>query len=498
MSEAGRFDLYRYAVADNRDEYRALLRAFTSTLLTDLSASEAVALLAEDGITLTVDEVTARCEQLETWGNLVRSVRDAHVSTVAEYLRSRSRYQVSKLGGRVHRQVEDIAATADGAREVARELLGGIVDTLHRISTRLDGDDVDVDALAADVTTVFNNQSLFQDSVRDFYAYLHQVLARYDLAGSEYATFKSLLFDYVDLISADVARHSPAVSAALAAVTERRSRLIDALASLPGLVTAGTGSVERLPGRTADDWDRLTAWYDQSTGRSGPDQLRAAAQQALGQLLANAKRMLAASGTGVSRRADLLRLARWMHDADTDTAHRLFNAAFGAYPARHLMLGPDQIDPRTPVTGTWWTTSTVEVPVSLRERGDRAAIGRTSTVPNPAAERAAVEAEAEAEAEALGVAVAELVAVGTLTRSRLTPAARDVVLDQLSTILALHQGQLTGPVTVTDPGLHVALVATPADRDTVITSPDGTLTIHGLELEIHPLDASDDQSEVTA
>jgi uncharacterized protein (TIGR02677 family) len=498
MTDAGRFDLYRYAVADNRDEYRALLRAFTSTLLTDLSASEAVALLTGQGITLTVDEVTARCEQLESWGNLVRSVRDSHVATVAEYLRSRSRYQVSKLGGRVHRQVEDVAATADGAREVARELLGGIADTLGRIRARVDTPNVDPEALAADVTTVFNNQALFQDSVRDFYAYLHQVLARYDLAGSEYATFKTLLLDYVDLISADVARHSPAVTAALDAVNARRDALLAALASLPGLDTAGAGTVERLPGRTAEDWDRLTAWYDQSTGRSGPDQLRSAAQQALGQLLANAKRMLAASGTGVSRRADLLRLARWMHTADTDTAHRLFNAAFGAYPARHLLLGPDQIDPRTPVTGSWWSTGTVEVPVSLRERGDRAAIGRTSPVPNPAAERAAVEAEAAEEAAALAVAVAELVAVGGLTHARLTPAARDVVLDQLAAVLALHQGALHAPVTVADPALGLTLVVSPSEHDTVVTSPDGTLTVHGLELHVHPFEASDGQAEVTA
>ncbi len=40
--------------------------------------------------------------------------------------------------------------------------------------------------LAADVITVFFSQQLFTDSVRDFYAYLHQVLSRYDLVGEEY------------------------------------------------------------------------------------------------------------------------------------------------------------------------------------------------------------------------------------------------------------------------------------------------------------------------
>jgi hypothetical protein len=35
---------------------------------------------------------------------------------------------------------------------------------------------------AGEVTTVFSNQRLFTDSVRDFYAYLAGILSRYDLA----------------------------------------------------------------------------------------------------------------------------------------------------------------------------------------------------------------------------------------------------------------------------------------------------------------------------
>lgn len=56
--------------------------------------------------------------------------------------------QTSKLGGRVHRQVDEILRASDGAREVARELLGGTVTTLERILFRLDGaGTTDADAL---------------------------------------------------------------------------------------------------------------------------------------------------------------------------------------------------------------------------------------------------------------------------------------------------------------------------------------------------------------
>jgi hypothetical protein len=53
------------------------------------------------------------------------------VASVTEYRWSRSRFQVSKLGGRVHRQVEEVLH-AGKVREIARELLGSSVATLHR------------------------------------------------------------------------------------------------------------------------------------------------------------------------------------------------------------------------------------------------------------------------------------------------------------------------------------------------------------------------------
>jgi Protein of unknown function (DUF2397) len=67
---------------------------------------------------------------------------------VAEYIRSRSRYQVPKLGGRLHREAVAILHASDGAREVARELLGQIVLSLERILAILDQGQIDAEALA--------------------------------------------------------------------------------------------------------------------------------------------------------------------------------------------------------------------------------------------------------------------------------------------------------------------------------------------------------------
>ncbi|MCX4975015.1 DUF2397 family protein [Streptomyces sp. NBC_00620] len=49
------------------------------------------------------------------------------------------------------------------------------------------------------ISTLFAQFAEFAESIRDFYAYLGQVLARYDLDGAEYQGFKELLLDYSDL-----------------------------------------------------------------------------------------------------------------------------------------------------------------------------------------------------------------------------------------------------------------------------------------------------------
>ncbi len=489
--DGSRHALFRYLTADETADYLAIMDLFSATLLTDLSAAEVATQLAERGLAIGRDVAEARCRQLVTWGNLVPSVRDAKVSTVAEYIRSRSRYQVSKLGGRVHREAVAILHASDGAREVARELLGQIVQSLDRILAMLDpGEpdrdelgrheigrrDIDADALAGEVTTVFGNQRLFTDSIRDFYAYLAGILSRYDLGGEEYAQFKELLLVYIDLITADVNRHAPAVSHRIGLVLKLIDPLLETLARLPGLTLPDGTPVERAQGRTRPDWEELAYWYD-AHGASGPEQLRAAAGQALGQLITNAKRLLDSSGTGFSRRADFLRLARWFSAADDEGAHRLYAAAFGAYPSRHLLFGPEEPDPRVGPTTSWWDSDPVHVPVSLRERGDRAMRGRSSRVPDPTADRLRLIAEAQREAEQRQAAAAELALTGSLHGAHISPAARNLLLDLVAELLARHREETVDH----DVGLRLRAVPGP---DTVVTSPDGTTTFVGLSLEV--------------
>ncbi|BCY13426.1 DUF2397 domain-containing protein [Actinoplanes sp. L3-i22] len=480
--------LFSYLTADAADDYIAIMRLFSGTLLNDLSAAEVAAQLADRGVALDPDQAEDRCKQLVAWGNLVRSVRETRVPTVAAYHRSRSRFQVSKLGGRLHREAEEILRAVDGVQEVARELLARIVESLGQI-LRQAADvhrPVDSEALAGAVTSVFTDHRVFTESVTDFYAYLAGVLTRYDLASEEYAQFKDLLLDYVDLIGADVNRNAPEIRRRLLLLLELIDPVLDNLPTAAALEN-GLVAVERLPGRTRVEWEQLAVWYGAGEVASGPDQLRAAARQALGQLIINARRMLTASGTGLSRRADLLKLASWFRAADSDTAHRLYDAAFGSYPARHLLIGPEEADPSAGPNTSWWDSTPVDVPVSLRERGDRTPRGRNARVPDPGADAQHLLERARRRSEARRAAAAELIAAGTLHRSRLSRAARELLLDKLSGLVAAVS--LAGTAAEDrDHDLDLLLRATPAGgAATIITGDDGTVTIQDVLLAAMPL-----------
>ncbi|MEJ3750583.1 DUF2397 domain-containing protein [Actinomycetes bacterium KLBMP 9797] len=491
--------LFSYLTADVADDYLAIMRLFTGTLVADLSAAEVAAQLAEHGLSRDQETVESRCQQLVVWGNLVRSVRETRVPTVAAYHRSRSRYQVSKLGGRLHREAEEILRAVDGAREVARELLARIVESLNQILQQVGNVNrpIDPETLAGAVTGVFNDHQMFTESVTDFYAYLAGVLTRYDLAGEEYAQFKGLLLDYVDLISADVNRNAPEILERLLVLLKLIDRVLDNLPVMPALA-GEVLAVERLPGRARSDWEQLAHWYGAGDARSGPDQLRAAARQALGQLITNARRMLTASGTGLSRRADLLKLAAWFHAADSETAHRLYDAAFGCYPARHLLIGPEEPDVWAGPGTSWWDSPPVDVPVSLRERGDRAARGRSSRVPDPGAQTQRLLELARRQNEARRAAASELVAAGSLHRSRLSRAARELLLHKLSGLFAtvsIRREMVEQPDV--DLGLVLRAIPTPG-KTTVVTGDDGTVTIHDVTLVALPLGVVSDDSGLVA
>jgi uncharacterized protein (TIGR02677 family) len=484
----------------NHRTYLAIMRLFTSTLLADLSAGEVAAALAgaeRDGLVdegeSQIDVVIPRLRQLVDWGNLVLGRRETVASSIAEFQQGSMRYQVSKLAVRVQRDVDELLRVPEGAREVSRELLpaierglGQLGGTLGQASATRVRDPGSVGArrsreiLAEQVTTLFLQHAELAATVRDFYAYLGQVLTRNHLAPDEIAGFRDLLVEYIQLVVEDVLRYTPTIAATLANLAGGRAEMLDLLGASEQLGTA----VERARGRTRADWAELTDWFVDRPG--SPSQVTAqrdATARAIGTLLANVKRATSGGGLLPSRRAELLKLAGWFHACSPERAHAVYAATFGLFSARNLLPAPehDGDDERTP----WRDGPVLDISVSVRSRGDRGARGRPARILDDPIGRESLLAQARYADQRRRAAAAELAAAaGDLERAELSQDALAALCELLT--LAMAQREHTRDSgAAADPVRGLKLTVTPTvGHTTRIRSATGTLTLTDTALRL--------------
>ena len=488
----------RYAVNEESASYIAIMRLFTSGIsgfLSDQSAAEVAERLAEQGITLDVDTVDARLSYLVEHSNLARSPRETEARSVREYLSNRARYQLSQRGELVHRQVEELLGHVDSASEVSSEMLGGVLAGLiglDELSVAVVAT-ADSDQLARNIATLFAQFETLVDSTRQFYAYLSQVLTRYDLDRDEFQAFKGALLDYLQRFVDEISRHMPQIADRLRSVGPRIPDLCARANAGQRLVGIDGAQARRAVGLDPADWESMHAWFVGSAGRAADaDNVRGLATQAMRALLVNLRRIAGRVDREQSRYTDLLNLARWFDESDDDGAHALWAAAFGLYPARHLGFPADDDSDPVPATESWWQTPVAEVPISLRKYGERRAPGRTGAREDFTAAKAARLKERHQAQERRTAALREIAEhTGDLGEVRLSEDGRITLLDLYTRALAGHARPLEddGAAWVTtrmdehDLEMHLEVRRSPGEQ-TVIVSPQGKLVMRNLTLQI--------------
>ena len=487
-----RLEALRYAVNEEAASYLAVMRTFTgaiSGLLSDQSAAEVQARLAEQGLALDADTVDARLSYLVERGNLARSPRETEARSLRDYLTNRARYQLTQLGELVQRQVEELLAHTDTAHEVSSEMLGGILAGLRRLQelddVALEGTEPDL--VAREIGTVFAQFETLVDSTREFYTYLSQVLVRYDLDRTEFQVFKTALLDYLQRFVDEIARHMPQLAQALVSLEPRVPALTARANAGQRLVALDGSTARRARGLDPGDWAGLHAWFVGGGGRdSDAAGVRRLATDAMKALLVNLRRIAASTDREQSRYADLIRLARWFDDADDDTAHALWAAAFGLYSCRHLAFSADDDADPVPPTASWWRTPVAQVPVMLRQSGERRVAGRSGRKVDYGAAKAAALAQREAGEQRRRRALAEIAATpGTAAQRKLSDDARGALLELYARALttrgrALAPGEAAGVATE---AFRLEVRRTPG-RGTVLTSPAGRLELHDLTVAV--------------
>lgn len=190
-------------------------------------------------------------------------------------------------------------------------------------------------------------------------------------------------------------------------------------------------------------------------------------------------------GVGASsRRADFLRLARWFSVAGPDDSARLAVAAFGLHPTNHYGVPALDADDPVSTATSWRDAPRAPVPVSLRERGDTTNRGRPSPIPDRSQAQQVVRLRREQQLEARRRVDAELLDEADLDGRTLSAAA----LARLQELIGrtLHQLGTTGTYEERADGAVTCTVERTPGRDTVVSSPDGRLTLQDLRVRVVP------------
>jgi uncharacterized protein (TIGR02677 family) len=486
LDDDGGRRLFRYVVGDEWRDYRAIMGVFAGTFFSEFSPDDVTARLAEQSVHLDPAVVADRLESLRRWGNLTVSSAVGSPSSISDYYRRRNRYLITRVGQEVHDLVEGVLTRVDEVRDVTTSRLRALRDALDELAG-VDAATVDPTRLADLVRAVFDPHEAFTSEITQFFAAINQWQSRYDLSPEEFSFFAEVLVGYVAERLDEVERTSRPIGRLIEALAPVRPTIVDRVHhGLAGRVdAAGLGaaiSVSRAAGSRPEDWDHLASWFVAHAGRpSRIEQLSREAVAAIRTLTLNLTRLSRAGVAASSRRADFVRLARFFDDADSDRAAALAVAAFGLQPTNHFgVLAGDAGDPVSPTT-PWSQAPRAPVPVSLRQRGDTTNRGRATPLADRSQAQELLRRRRRQELEAQQRVDRELLD-GPLDGRELTPAAfarfRHLVgrtLHQLDT-RATHHERSDGAV--------CCRVERSQGHRTAITSPEGTLTFHDLQVTL--------------
>lgn len=98
---AGR-DLFRYVVALEWSDYRAIMGIFADTFFSEFTPEDVAGRLAAVSHPLAPDVIGERLESLRRWGNLTVSSAVGNPQSIQDYYRRRNRYLITRAGQEVH------------------------------------------------------------------------------------------------------------------------------------------------------------------------------------------------------------------------------------------------------------------------------------------------------------------------------------------------------------------------------------------------------------
>jgi uncharacterized protein (TIGR02677 family) len=485
---------FTYLGVQNADQYRRVLRIFARAkerFIVHLRPEDIAAELRVEAD----DQLTEALDQLVRWGNLRADIDTGRVTTVEDFHRKRSLYQLTAAGQAAEQAIAFYEEAIGRRGQLQSVALADIAGQLRALLVLLAEDDPDPAKVHLLLLSVAERFSSLADNAQAFMAALRRAIDFSDGDVDGFIAYKERLIDYINRFIADLANSGAQIAvllASLEAAGHERLLVLAAWREAADAVPDGAADAEsltRAEGQALDAWrNRWRGLDDWFTSRDAghPSQarlLRQAAVTAIKQLI-DAVSLLNDRRSGRSdRSADFAALARWFAEAPDDAAaHRLWRAAFGLAPARHLSVTGDTADEwRDVPAGTpWGEAPPIRISPQLRRTGTYERRGKPSQVKDRSADRALLRRRAEQEAEQTAEARRRLRTSGPTLLSDLDvldPRAFRLFLSLLGDALAARSPGDTEVKTVTSDGsMEVRLCLVPDGGTAAIRTHDGVLT----------------------
>jgi len=457
-----------------------------SVSLTGVGYDELAALvraqLPDGSATELIDELNleSRLSSLVGWGT-VEAWQD-RAETETDFLRNRSRFQLTETGASLHRMAEQLEAEVGAGSTAALMAPGSLADRLAATLAAIEaGDFVAASTEYAQVETTLAAMSAAAASWQSKLAaalggppeearitrLLETILAYVEAWGSGVDAYSSRIGAAVPRLAAqpdDVWRR---LALARVQSTAPEDAVVDTVAELIQVV------------RTLEHWFCSRAPQAQ--------RLRKQMRDAISPVLRSHRTLLAVGGT-VSRKADLVRLAHAVESApDADHAWQLWTSATSLFTARHLrVLAPE---PDHPAQTSVWDAPPATVSSRLRAQGQRSLAGAAPRMADTSVARARARQLAVKERADLAraeVALAQRSGTDLSAWGPLTSTEATLFLDLLSAARNHREadGALTG--VSTDGRWRLRLVPASPGRTAILRTPDGRLALADARVEITP------------
>ena len=496
METPAKIRAFAYVTAEKAALYRAIMCVFMNAkerFALHLRPADVMAELEQSNPIPSIDIVAIDAEltQLCEWGNLEARPDTAEVSTVDDFLRRRLLYQITVEGEAAERAVIGYEEAILQPGELQAAALGDIRSLVAELAIIAKTESPDEGKTHLIFITL---RSRFDELTRRAQSFMSGLQRRIDLQDidlEDFLAYKQRLLDYLERFIQELIVATAEIAETLSSIEpDNLERILQGVASrdLADSVDRKAEDVTAAMRKWEQRWSGLRDWFIAKDGvPSHADVLRSRARTAIPALLGAIANINDRRITRIDRSNDLRTMARWFAETESDAdAHRLWRAAFGLNPSRHLSTNDATMDAfeaaTPPVNVSWFDAPPMLVSVRLRATGSHTKRGRVSSIVDRSHQKEQLAKLAAEEAIQIEKAQNRLARGSRMRLSEIGALDRaqfDLFLDLLGEALAMKFSATDIVETVSSDGLLRIVLEPCGTKDepvAIIVTEDGRLS----------------------